>query len=80
MQVFYTVFQSNENLNFLLRTACCAGQMIAATIYVEQKEYAADWRLSISLEGSAAMTFGCKTGKGGRGRESDLAHLAVFIN
>lgn len=54
--------------------------MIAATIYVEQKEYAADWRLSISLEGSAAMTFGCKTGKGGRGRESDLAHLAVFIN
>lgn len=41
--------------------------MIAATIYVEQKEYAADWRLSISLEGSAAMTFGFKTGKGGRG-------------
>lgn len=41
--------------------------MIAATIYVEQKEYAADWRLSISLEGSAAMTFGCKTGGGSEG-------------
>lgn len=53
--------------------------MIAAAIYVEQQEYAADWRLSISLEGSAAMTFDCKTGERGGG-ESDLGHLAVFIN